>query len=346
MKQLILAILLALTIVSCKNEDGPDVSGIKYDIILQRFEQDFFSIDTNNIPAAYQKLQQQYPVFLNDFNVNILGLPPAVNGDTAVFDAIRKFLRDYRPIKDSVDKAFRDLSKIESAVEDGVKHVLYYFPNYKAPKKLITFIGPMDAYYEASMGGYGDVITTEGLAVGLQLHLGSNFSIYKSDLGLSLYPNYISRKFTPENIPVNCIRNIIDDMYPDKSGSKTLVEQMVEKGKRMYLLDKFMPTTADTLKIGYTGAQLKGCYENEGLIWNFFVSNSLVYNNDPSLIKNYIGDSPKTQELGEGAPGYIGLFVGWQIVKEFMEKNEKVKLDELMAMDAKRVFEESGYRPR
>ncbi len=88
-------------------------------------------------------------------------------------------------------------------------------------------------------------------------------------------------------------------MFPDQSGEKTLIEQMVEKGKRIYLLDKLMPDVADTLKLGYTSSQLKGCTNNEGLIWNFFVKNGLVYNNDPSIIKNYIGDSPNTPEFGE-----------------------------------------------
>jgi len=197
-----------------------------------------------------------------------------------------------------------------------------------------------------STAGYGDAIATDALAVGLQLHLGSNFSLYTSEMGQALYPAYISRKFTPETIPVNSIKNIIDDLFPDQSAEKTLIEQMVEKGKRMYLLDLLMPDTPDSLKIGYTDNQLKGCVKNEGLIWNYFLRNGLVYNNDPSIIKNYIGDSPNTPEFGEGAPGYIGLFTGWQIVKKYMAENPSLPLTELMRLDPKKLFEESKYRPR
>jgi len=170
--------------------------------------------------------------------------------------------------------------------------------------------------------------------------------MYNSEMGLALYPLYISRKFAPEYIPVNAIKNIIDDLFPDQSGDKTLIEQVVEKGKRIYLLDRFMPATPDTLKIGYTEKQLKGCFNNEGLIWNYFVTNSLIFNNDPSLIKNYIGDSPNTPEFGEGAPGYIGLFTGWRIVEKYMDKHNAVTLADLMKTNPKRLFEESGYRPK
>ena len=82
----------------------------------------------------------------------------------------------------------------------------------------------------------------------------------------------------------------------------------------MYILDKIMPFTADSLKIGYTDNQLKGCFANEGRIWNFFVTNNLLLSNEPALQKNYMGDGPSTPELGEGSPGYIGLFTGRQIV--------------------------------
>lgn len=360
----IIAFSISIVLISCGNDEGPDVSKIDFDIKVQRFEQDFFKMDTNNIPSAYKDLEETYKGFVNDFNINILGLPLPSTGplDTSltkgpsdssadpqthqVLMAIRQFIRDYAPVKDSADIIFKNFTPWEEEVENGIRHVLYYFPAYKAPKKLITFIGPMDAYYETSMGGHGDVITPDGLAVGLQLHLGSEFSLYKSQVGQSLYPAYISRKFTPETIPVNCIRNIIDDMFPDKSYSKSLIEQMVEKGRRMYLLDKFLPETADTLKIGYTKKQLEGCYENEGLIWNFFLTNSLVYNNDPAIIKNYIGDAPSTQELGAGSPGFIGLFVGWRIVQEYMENFPETKPDDLMALDQRTIFEGSRYKPR
>jgi hypothetical protein len=162
----------------------------------------------------------------------------------------------------------------------------------------------------------------------------------------ALYPNYISKRFTPETIVVNNMKNIIDDIYPEKLSGKAMVEQMVEKGKRLYVLDKLLPNTADTLKIGYSSNQLKGCYSNEGSIWNFFLTNNYLYNNEQAILKNYLSESPNTQELGPNAPGFIGLFVGWQIVKKYMEKHEDMPLLELLQMDARKVFEESKYRPK
>lgn len=338
----LLSLICFVLLFSCQDQKGPDVSGIDARLKTARFEKDFFEMDTNDISKSINSLYQKYPVFLRDFLQNILGL---ATQEQSVM-AVSQFLRDYRPIYDSVNKQFRDLDNLEKEIENGLKHVKYYFPSYKIPRSLITFIGPMDAIFQGSLSSYGDAITQDALAIGLQLHLGANFSMYHSEMGLALYPAYVSRKFAPEYIPVNCIKNVIDDLYPDNSAEKTLIEQMVEKGKRLYLLDKFMPATADSLKIGYSDKQLKGCYANEGLIWNYFIKNGLVYNNDPSLIKNYIGESPNTPEFGEGAPGNIGLFVGWQIVKKYMAENKTGSLSELMQLDAKQLFENSRYRPK
>ncbi|MET0300967.1 MAG: hypothetical protein ABW036_14440 [Flavitalea sp.] len=342
-----LAILSITTIfTSCKSGDHPDVSGIRVNLETQRFEKDFFAIDTNNLDEGLRKMQSLYPTFFPDFVKGILGLPPLNAGAPETVASIKRFIGDYKPVKDSADKVFKNLDKATDDIKEGLRYVKHYYPSYKTPEKFITFIGPMDANFEASTASYGDALTEEALISGLQLHLGSKFSMYTSEIGQGLYPAYISRKFAPEYIPVNAIKNVIDDLYPENTSGKSLVEKMVEKGKRLYLLDKFMPETADTLKIGYTDRQLKGCFENEGLIWNFILANSLAFNTDPGIIKGYIGESPNTPELGEGSPGYIGLFIGRQIVRKYAEKFPDAKPEEIMKMDARKLFEQSKYRPK
>jgi hypothetical protein len=61
----------------------------------------------------------------------------------------------------------------------------------------------------------------------------------------------------------------------------------------------------------------------KSMIWGFFLQNDLLYAIDPALTKDYMNDAPNTAVLGEASPGFIGQFVGWQIVKKWMDKNEK-----------------------
>jgi hypothetical protein len=337
MKKTGLVLLIAAGLFSCKDKNVPDVSDIKVELTVKRFEQDFFAIDTNHVMASLNQVGEKYPLFLGDFLFNIMELPGISDTSSREQALLSKFIGDYKTVKDSADQVFRNFNTIEKDVKKGLQFVKHYFPAYKAPVQLITYIGPME--------GYSDVITRDALAVGLQLHMGNNYSLYRSSMGQAVFPDYISRRFTPDYIVVNCMKNIINDIAPEKSGSRSLVEQMVEKGKRLYVLDKILPNTADTLKTGYTAAQLKGCYENEGMIWNFFLTNNLLFNIEPVNIKSYMEEAPSTPELGDRSPGAIGIFVGWQIVKKYMSKHSGLSLNELLNTDPKKIFEESKYRP-
>ncbi len=347
MKKYLLIVLTGFYLSACNSgTTAPDVSGIKVELETRRFEQDFFSLDTARLESSLQLLQAKYPGFTNDFVVNILGIPFLQEPDTMSNRLLKKFIADYSTIKDTSDKVFKNFNDITAEVKKGLAYAKYYFPQYKLPTKLITFIGPLDAHFQGSLGSYGDIITNEGLAVGLQLHLGKNYSVYHTEMGQQLYPEYISRRFEAAYIPVNCMKNVIDDLFPERVTERPLIDQMIEKGKRLYILDKLLPFTADTLKIGYTKMQLEGCYENEARIWNLFLQNNFLYSIEPSVNKNYLQDGPKTDELGDASPGFIALFVGWQIVKRYMDKNPALSLGELMGLDSRKIFEESRYKPR
>lgn len=322
---------------SCKGRNIPDVSGIKVDLQLQRFDKDFFSVDTTHIDKSLQQLHQKYPSFLQDFVFKILALPAQPDSSLVVEQEVKAFIRSYVPIKTSADKLFTDLNPTEKDIRRGLQFVKYYFPAYNLPKKLITFIGPINSY--------GNILTTDALAVGLQLYMGKDFSLYQSEAGQELYPAYISRRFDKEYIPVNCIKTIIDDIFPDNNAGRPLVEQMVQAGKRLYVLDQLMPATSDTLKTGYTQKQLEGCYANEETIWSFFIQNDLLFTADPSLTKDYMNDAPQTQAFGKDSPGFIGQFAGWQIVKKWMAKNEKVSLEQLLQTNPKTIFDQAKYKP-
>jgi uncharacterized protein YjaZ len=121
---------------------------------------------------------------------------------------------------------------------------------------------------------------------------------------------------------------------------------MIEAGKRLYLLDHLLPETADTLKTGYTAKQLEGCLENEKNIWSFFIQNNLLYIIDPEMVRDYMSDAPNTPTLGQASPGFIGQFVGWQIVKKWMsQQQESSNLKQMMNTPAKTIFEQSKYKP-
>src|SRR5476649_561620 len=302
----LVACALLFTLGCTQRKKIPDVSGIKISLQVERFEKDFFALDTLHTDIALTELNKKHPGFTQDFLFNILGTSP----DSAK-KQVPAFIKSYQSLDVLAEQKFKDISVVVQQVKRGFQFVHYYFPGYKLPEKLITFIGPINSY--------GSIITPNAMAVGLQLYMGKDYALYLSQQGQEMYPLFVSRRFEPVYISVNGIKNILDDMYPNNSMGRPLVEQMIESGKRMYVLDRLLPELPDTVKTGYTAQQLQGCYASEKNIWSFFVQSDLLYNTDPNVTRDYLTDGPNTQALGDASPGNIGQFVGMQIVTKWME---------------------------
>jgi len=333
----IIAVLLSSVLFSCNSHDKlPDVSDIKINLSTDRFEKKLFDTTSKDLFTYILRLQSNTPSFTTTWLDTILNVDPSWPADTAAA-YVNSFIKAYRPVYDSAEKIFRDFTPYENEIKKGLQFVKYYFPAYKVPEKIITYIGPAD--------GFGDVISGDALVVGLHCHLGKDFSLYKSALVQETYPEYISNRFEPSYIAVNCMNNIVNDLYPEKSEDKPLVNQMVEKGKRLYILSKLLPDAGEYKFIGFTKKQLEDAYAHEAVIWDLFVKNSYLQLTDKNIIKNYLGESPKTPELGEGAPGNIGSFAGWQIVKKYMRQNPTTTLQQLIQLDPELIFQGAKYKP-
>jgi len=334
----IVLVTASLVLFSCDNADKiPEVSNIKLNLTTDRFEKKLFDTTAASFTVYLQQLQNGAPAFTGYYLNEILNADPKWPADSTA-RYVNGFVKAYRSVYDSAEKLFRDFSKYENEIKHGLQFVKHYFPNYKLPEKIITYIGPAD--------GYGDILLSgESLIIGLQHHLGKNFSLYKTDMVQQIYPEYISNRFQPGYIIVNCMKNIVNDIAAPKETDKPLINQLVEKGKQLYLLNKFLPTTEEYKLIGYKPAQLKDCYDHEAVIWDLFVKNSLLQTTDKNIIKTYLDEGPKTQELGEGAPGNVGSFTGWQIVKKYMRNNAAITLQELIALDNETLFQAAKYKP-
>ncbi|MFZ9387856.1 MAG: hypothetical protein ACO25B_08230 [Chitinophagaceae bacterium] len=338
MKKRSLIPLLALILLACNNKKGiPDVSGIRVEIPINRFDRDFFRLDTNQLSEGLQELANQQPGFYGDFMHEVLGVS-GQPGDSNTLLVTRLFIRGYSAVYDSLVLRFDKTEWLKNELEQAFRYVKYYFPSYKTGP-VTLFVGPFDAPGVAS--------ASNGIAVGLQQFAGADFSIYQAPQMQEIFPLYISRRFSPKYITANCMKAVVLELFPDQSTGKPLVEQMVEKGKQWYLLDQFLPRSPDSVKTGFTGLQLRWCEENEGLIWSDILRNEDLNSLNPVVIQNYIGEGPFTQGFSqEYSPGNLGQWIGWRIIRKFLSKNPDLKPEDIMRIPARKILEEAKYKPR
>ncbi len=344
----VLCLYIIVVLISCKTKNTvPDVSRIKVDLTVERFDKDFFGTDSNSMVSGLSVLQKKYPGFLPIFVNYILGLGPLRADNPTAYEGSKHFLHLTKPLYDSAQTIFFNTDEIKNNFENAFRFVKNYFPAYKTPARIITLVGPIDGLAQMGTDHSTNFIGPDFLGISLQFYLGKNFSAYNDEYFITnVAPQYRSRRFEKQYIVSDAMKLVVDDLFPDNTTGKPLIEQIIEKGKQWWLLDKFLPQSADSLKTGYTQKQQEWCRINEGLIWNYIVTNENLYTVDPVSIQTYIGESPSTQNMPEASPGNLGPWVGWQIVKKFAQNNAAFTPEQVMKSDAKKILEEAKYKPK
>ena len=130
--------------------------------------------------------------------------------------------------------------------------------------------------------------------------------------------------------------------------NKELLSLMISSGKELYLKDVLLPETTDAEKIGYIPEQITWCQENESYMWRHFMENNLLYSTDSKLPNRFINVAPFSKfylEIDNETPGRVGTWVGWQIVRSYMNNND-VTLQQVLQMDPMELFQKSKYKPK
>ncbi|MDG1057503.1 MAG: gliding motility lipoprotein GldB, partial [Flavobacteriaceae bacterium] len=112
--------------------------------------------------------------------------------------------------------------------------------------------------------------------------------------------------------------------------------------------DLWIPLAEDSTKIGYNDNELFWANDNEFYIWQYFIENELLYSTDNKLVGRFITAAPFSRfnlELDSESPGALGRYIGWQIVRSYMQNNS-TSLLQMLQMDAQSLFNKAKYKPR
>lgn len=232
---------------------------------------------------------------------------------------------------ETADK-FSDMPKLLSDFERGFRNIKYYYPDSKIPK-LQTIV----------TGFYNDLYISDSLIViGLDYFVGKSGSYKPNDI-----PEYILTRYEKENL-LPIVLSFISNEY-NKSDLKhnTLLADMINLGKSYYFVSQMLPCTNESLIIGFSPEEIELVKENQEVIWANLIENEMLYETDNFLKNKFIGERPNVPEINEKCPGRVGAWVGWQIVKSYMESNSDISLNQLMDNDdAHIIFQQARYRPK
>jgi len=334
----LISALVLLFMAACGDSNRPprpDVSGIQVDLKLHRFEQDIFALDTTQLQAGMERLLNKYPLMLPLFCSEIIH--DQTNPNETPREALSGFLEapEVRHLYDTVQQVYGDLRWLEKELNQLFRFYKHYFPEKPIPQ-VVTMVSEFatDAFTA------GDSLC----GIGLDMFLGENYPGYNPDI----FPYFLRRQFNKDYITVRLAKALAQNCadVPTTAPRSRLLDIMLHNGKQLYITDCLLPDVPDSLKMGYTRAQMEGCYANEAEVWARLLGENLLYSTEYDKIRKLITPSPNAPAVFQEAPGEIGNWVGWQIVKAYMKRYPDTSMEQLLNLhDAQKFLEMAKYKP-
>jgi len=317
MNRLLIVAIVLLFAISCKKEIAKkvDVSNIKVTVSVDRFEQKFYEADETTLPSLKKEFPYLFPI----------------QNDSIWLNKIKD--KEERELYKKSQAVFGDFENEKAQIEDLFKHVKYFHPNFEPPK-IITLITNLD--YQNKIV-YADSL----LFVSLDMYLGKKSEVYQD------FPVYLSQNFDKSQLVVD-MASAISDRYFTADKSRQFLNMVIGAGKKMYMIDSYLPSVSDAEKIGYNEAEYEWALTNESQIWKYFIEKKVLYSTDSGLYDRFMANAPFSKfyiDIDKESPGRIGVWLGWQIVRSYMKNNE-VTLQQLLQTDAKEIFKKSKYKPK
>lgn len=348
-KVLLILFLFSITILfqhctSVHTDETEKVNTEKINLTLQlqRFDTDLFNCKN---AQEIVSLEKKYPDFYPVYMYQIMGDITETN--QSALEAAANLMRNFSTVpefglglKQRVDSVFPTLEPFKQELTAAMKRYKYYFPNDTIPG-FITFISPLRINFPFIEG-------RNLMGIGLDMYLGSDFKPYHSAQLADQFPNYRIRKMRKDYLIRDLITALCENKLKPLGNSSRLLDEMIYEGKILYMVNALIPETEDSIKLGYTQAQLKWANQNESQIWAALVDSKVLYITEPDEIRHYINDAPFTtaKGFGMGTAPRIGSFSGWNIIKKFMLKNPEISLSQLLALtDADDILNKSKYKP-
>jgi len=329
---------------SDKETNIPDVSDIKIDLDITRFEQLLLK-DTLIDAAGIRQLMQDHPAFAEVYFDHVM---PGAEDMVASEDQeikmqqIQAWIRHPRTrwLYDTVQQIFPDISVLKEDLTSAFKYAKYYFPQKETPKLYTTI---SDFGYFPFV--YSEDSLRDGIGISLEMFLGDSFP-YLDYTGLNnAFSDYLTRSYNKDYVVRRALEVWIDDFAGPPPGNR-LLDLMIHNGKKLYILQSFMPEAPDTVILDYAAVKLDWLNTHEQNVWYHFTARDMLYETSLNKIQKFIGPSPSSPGMPPEAPGNSASWLGWLIVKSYMKKHPGTTLPQLLEMkDAQLILDQSGYRP-
>ena len=327
--------LIWFNLSSCGSEENiPDVSHIKSEVKIQRFEQDLFAIDTANVEQGVAALRQKHGTFFDQAFLKIIA--DLRNPDASAEQLIGGMIKNtsIRKLNDTCQIVFPAVAEMEEELAQAFQFYQHYFPKGNVPE-VYSYIS------EYSLGAFtlGDSL----MGFGWDFFLGEDYPLYDPNY----FPAYVRKYMKKDYLVPKLIEALATEKVGEQRGNRML-DYMIHNGKVLYIKDLLLPYKPDSVILEYSRAQTDWVNNNGFEMWKHFRKENLIYSTDFRKFQKLVGQSPiAAPGMPQEAPGRTANWMGWQIIKAYMKRHPNLSVSDLCAIrDPQVILDGSRYKPR
>lgn len=327
-------LIFSLVLCGCGNRYQyipKDIEPVTVDIV--RFDSALLAVRADSTMQDVRRLYAEYEAFIPLYVEGVLRLPME---DTAYFsEQLANFLVDttmgFAQTNALAKERFANVDSIQNVLNIAFSRLHYLYPDWVIPTVYLFVSG-----FNSSVVYYDNM-----LGVGVDMYLGSDYPYYNQVVydyqKSTMEKEYVVRDLMSMYLAYNIAYN---------SKYNRLLEQMIFRGKQLFLLSQLLPDAPAWQVIGYTPEQWAWCEHYEQAIWNRIMEKRDLFKTESRILNSYMNEGPFTAEVTQDSPGRLGLWVGWQIVKSYMHHNQEITIHDLINEgDAQKILEQSFYKP-
>lgn len=313
----VLLYLFSLLLISCNSKPAPEVL-----VHFKRYDQAVFS---QNLP----ELAANYPDFTPFYLEHIVNIGTPSDSSTAAY--LKEFTKTYRNnAYDSVQAVFPNMETIAKQLGSALGNYKAVFPTDSLPEFYTHFSG-----FNAPLVSVGNIVS-----VSLENYLGN--SNFYNELGVY---RYLRKGMYPNKIAVDIVKMLLLQKVASEGATDNLLSAMIYQGKVYYSLQQMFPQKTLPFLLNYTEEQEQWCKANEAKMWSFLIEQKHLFATNYRTIRSYIEPAPFTKGFPSESPGQTGVWIGYQIVKNYMN-NTQTSLSQLLEKtDYPTILQQAAYNP-
>ncbi len=333
----VVAVFLSTILLAsaCDGDERPEPATIpQLDLKVERLDQDLFRSAGDTTTNFSLMLYAKYGGFYKDYVELVLQAAPI--DDPRLPIALTRFVMDpdWSSIQQHADSLLGDMEPQRAEMELAFERLIGFFPDSLVPRVVVFNSG----------FNYGVIPTDSVLGIGIEWFTAKDHPVTRL-LAPETFPQYMKDRMRPEMLVPSAVKAWLQVHYTRDVRGEDLLTNLVEIGRVMYLLDALLPEVDPALKFAFTGEQLKWCEDYEFSVWKELIANQQLYSKKSEDIDRLLNDGPFTNGFPHESPGHIGEWIGYRLVKAYMDDHDDITMAELFANTDPRAVLKS-YKPR